>query len=321
MRKKQKIIILLLLIIGEIIATSFLYKTTKKEDTFLENMTLKESVDNKNFAIFIQKEKGSSEYIPYTESTKWPTDYDFNSTLSNCISGNGTKVENILSFDASEKRVYVKNAKEAVYCNIYFDIPNPIPLPTCHFEIITAGTAAGVKLVPENADSWYLSQSQTSIPEYKTTEIVSNLTTGKYYGYVKNATGTGTCVLDAYQANEKKCTATAEEGERYQMCIYETETCDNNAHYSSNRRYAVGPDPSCHESGWYVNCTESNKNWTKEHCYCYYESQKYYKCSDGKDYSSETDCTSKSCGVEECQSGYETFKLNENYVYCHKTIA
>ena len=320
MRKKQKIIILLLLIIGEIIATSFLYKTTKKEDTFLENMTLKESVDNKNFAIFIQKEKGSSEYIPYTESTKWPTDYDFNSTLSNCISGNGTKVENILSFDASEKRVYVKNAKEAVYCNIYFDIPNPIPLPTCSFRIL--GGAYGVELVTENADSWDLSQSPKDNPDYGTGHYVPSLTTSKYYGYVKNATGTGTCVLDAYQASEIKCTATVEEGERYQWCTHVTEICKDGVFLPDEVTHGVCNDPTCTESGWTrPDCNKSNPNWTQSHCYSWYETQKNYKCSNGQTYSTEADCTNKSCGVEECKDGYEKYVINANNIeYCYKTL-
>ena len=319
MRKKQKIIILLLLIIGEIIATSFLYKTTKKEDTFLENMTLKESVDNKNFAIFIQKEKGSSEYIPYTESTKWPTDYDFNSTLSNCISGNGTKVENILSFDASEKRVYVKNAKEAVYCNIYFDIPNPIPLPTCHFEIINNGIA-GVKLVTENADSWDLSTELSNNPDYGTEEYIPPLGTNIYYGYVKNKSGIGTCKLDMYQANEKKCTVTDEESWRYQMCTHVTETCVN-GNSSSNSYREVCSDSTCNDSsGWYVpKCDETNKNWTQNHCYSWYETQTLYTCSNGQTYSTEADCTNKSCGVEECKEGYEKLDMH-SAVYCYKNI-
>lgn len=340
MKRKYKIMILILLIVGEVIATSFLYKSAKNDGTFLENSVLKESINYENFAIFIQKDKGSSEYIPYKDSTKWPNDYDFNNTLSYCINVDGEKVENILSFNDSERKVYVKNIKEAVYCNIYFDIHNPIPLPTCSFRIL--GGAYGVELVTENADSWYYSTTPTDNPDYGTRYYVPSLTTSKYYGYVKNATGTGTCVLDAYQASEIKCTSTLTTSKCQQEdsytgpCTMTHSPCNwhtGQTTYSqvSSCPFLPSPGDQCSSGSgtdlWYDTCSCStyykcsDGSTCESYGCCENKNCSSYSCSDGNTYTNEEDCTSKSCGIEECKDGYEKYVINaEHVIFCHKTL-
>ncbi len=89
------------------------------------------------------------------------------------------------------------------------DVVDDTPAPTCHFEIITSGSASGVKLVHENASSWYVSQSQTNNPKYGMEESYPSVTVGSYYGYVMNNSGkTGTCTIEIVNPQTYSCSVT-----------------------------------------------------------------------------------------------------------------
>ena len=95
MNKKKYILVVGIIILG-VISLIFVNNKLDNKQTKLDEVKLKENkVDNKSFAIMIQKEDKTG-YEEYEESS-WPTNAIYNNELSGCIDNYGSIIENSLS--------------------------------------------------------------------------------------------------------------------------------------------------------------------------------------------------------------------------------
>ena len=85
-----------------------------KEKEKLDNVILKQEVNNKTFAMY--KEEGDS-YVPVVD-TKFPEGYALNVTKSNCIDNNGNEIKDALSYENGEVTI---TSGKTIYCYLYFD--------------------------------------------------------------------------------------------------------------------------------------------------------------------------------------------------------
>ena len=85
-----------------------------KEKAQLDNVILKQEVNNKTFAMY--KEEGN-EYVPVTEN-KFPDMYVLNLAKSKCIDNNGNEINGVLSYENDKVIITSGNT---IYCYLYFD--------------------------------------------------------------------------------------------------------------------------------------------------------------------------------------------------------
>ena len=112
MRIINKKYLLIILLVGVILTGVIIFKP--KEEVRLDNVILKQEVNNKIFAMY--KEEGN-EYVPVNDN-KFPDMYVLNLTKSKCIDNNGNELEDVLSYE-NDKVVLTTN--KSSYCYLYFD--------------------------------------------------------------------------------------------------------------------------------------------------------------------------------------------------------
>ena len=108
--KKYLIVILL---VGIILTGAIFLKPNKKVK--LDNVILKQEVNNKTFAMY--KEDAENNYVP-VEGTKFPEMYVLNLTESKCIDNNGNELTGVLSYENGTVTITSGNT---TYCYLYFD--------------------------------------------------------------------------------------------------------------------------------------------------------------------------------------------------------
>ena len=125
MNKKRYILVVGIIILGAFSLVLLNNKLDNKE-TKLDEVKLKENkVNNKGFAIMIQKEDKTG-YEVYEESS-WPTNMIYNNELSGCIDNYGSIIENSLSYNQETNKVTV-NTGVTSSCYLYFDLDKEAPI-------------------------------------------------------------------------------------------------------------------------------------------------------------------------------------------------
>ena len=114
--KNKMAILITILILVEIISIFLMYKTYNNKEAKLDNVNLKEQINNmKGIAIMLQQIDGT--YVESTTNT-FPIDMKFNSELSGCIDNLGNKIENSLTYENGIANIETSNTS---YCYLYFD--------------------------------------------------------------------------------------------------------------------------------------------------------------------------------------------------------
>ena len=122
-RKKQIAIFLLIFI--EIFAIIFFNIKSFEEKTAKKDTKSTNILENKNkmFAIMLETEKGTANYLE-SNLTSWPTDgYVYNKQSSGCVDGNNNILTGVLEYD-EENHTAIVNTDTTTYCYLYFDIAN-----------------------------------------------------------------------------------------------------------------------------------------------------------------------------------------------------
>ena len=112
MRIINKKYLLIILLVGIIITGVIILKP--KENVQLDNVILKQEVNNKAMAMY--KEEGES-YVP-VEGTKFPEGYVLNISESKCIDNNGNELSGVLSYENGNVTI---TSGKTIYCYLYFD--------------------------------------------------------------------------------------------------------------------------------------------------------------------------------------------------------
>ncbi len=112
MRIINKKYLLIILLVGVILAGVIIMKP--KEKVQLDNVILKQEINNKTMAIYI---KNDDIYEAY-DGTKFPDMYVLNLTESKCIDNNGNELNDVLSY---ENNKVVIEGSNTTYCYLYFD--------------------------------------------------------------------------------------------------------------------------------------------------------------------------------------------------------
>ncbi len=112
MRIINKKYLLVILLIGIILTGFIIFKP--KENVKLDNVILKQEVNNKTFAMYTETDNGYEEY----EGNKFPDMYVLNIEKSKCIDNNGKELENVLSYENDKVTITSGNT---TYCYLYFD--------------------------------------------------------------------------------------------------------------------------------------------------------------------------------------------------------
>ena len=112
MRVINKKYLLVILLVGIILTCVIILKP--KEKVKLDNVILKQEVNNKTFAMY--KEEGN-EYVP-VEDNKFPEMYVLNLTESKCIDNNGNELNGVLSYENGNVTI---TSGITTYCYLYFD--------------------------------------------------------------------------------------------------------------------------------------------------------------------------------------------------------
>ena len=112
MRIINKKYLLIILLVGVVLTGVIILKPTK--EVKLDNVILKQEVNNKTFAMYTETDNGYEEY----EGNKFPDMYVLNLTESKCIDNNGNKLEDVLSYENDKVTITSGNT---TYCYLYFD--------------------------------------------------------------------------------------------------------------------------------------------------------------------------------------------------------
>ncbi len=107
--KKYLLVILLVGILTGVIVLK------PKEEVKLDNVVLKQEVNNKTFAMY--KEDTENNYVPVTEN-KFPDMYVLNIEKSKCVDNNGNELNGVLSYENDKVTITSGNT---TYCYLYFD--------------------------------------------------------------------------------------------------------------------------------------------------------------------------------------------------------
>ena len=159
MNKKRYILIVSIILIG-VFSLVLLNSKLDNKETKLDEVKLKENkVNNKGFAIMIQKEDGSG-YDVYGENT-WPTNMVYNSELSGCIDNYGSIIENSMSYNQETNKVTI-NTRVTSSCYLYFDLDKVAP------QVFTfyLGGSTNKEYVTSTSIKTYLSWSDNDIEKY-----------------------------------------------------------------------------------------------------------------------------------------------------------
>ena len=125
MIKKKYILVVGIIILG-VFSLVLLNNKLDNKETKLDEVKLKENkVNNKGFAIMIQKEDKTG-YEVYEESS-WPTNMIYNNELSGCIDNYGSIVENSMTYNKDTNKITIDTGVTSS-CYVYFDIESSKPL-------------------------------------------------------------------------------------------------------------------------------------------------------------------------------------------------
>ncbi len=113
MRIINKKYLVIILLVGVILTGVILAKTNKEEK--LDDVILKQEVNNNAFAMYTEIENGYQKYEGYS----FPKGYVLNLNKSKCMDNKGNEIENALY--TKNDQVGVKSNK-SFYCYLYFDL-------------------------------------------------------------------------------------------------------------------------------------------------------------------------------------------------------
>ncbi len=112
MRIINKKYLLIILLVGVLLTGAIIFKP--KQEVKLDNVILKQEVNNNAFAMYTETDNGYEEY----EGDKFPSGYRLNKDKSKCVDKEGIEIENALY--TQDNKVGVKSNK-SFYCYLYFD--------------------------------------------------------------------------------------------------------------------------------------------------------------------------------------------------------
>ncbi len=113
MRVNNKKYLLIILSVGVILTGVIVLRP--KEEVKLDNVILKQEVNNKTFAMY--KETGENNYVK-VEDNKFPDMYVLNIEKSKCIDNNGNELDGVLGYENDKVTITSGNT---TYCYLYFD--------------------------------------------------------------------------------------------------------------------------------------------------------------------------------------------------------
>ena len=108
--KKYLLIILLAGIITSVIVLK------PRQEVKLDNVVLKQEVNNKTFAMYTETDNGYTEY----EGNSFPEGQRLNKNLSKCVDKNGEEIKDTINVDNETGNISVKSNK-SLSCYLYFD--------------------------------------------------------------------------------------------------------------------------------------------------------------------------------------------------------
>ena len=112
MRIVNKKYLLIILLVGIILTGVIVFKP--KDNIKLDNVILKQEIDNKTFAMYIKNDDAYEVY----EGNNFPNEYVLNINKSKCVDKDGIEIENALY--TKDNKVGVRSNK-SFYCYLYFD--------------------------------------------------------------------------------------------------------------------------------------------------------------------------------------------------------
>ena len=113
MRIINKKYLLIIILVGMILTGVIVAKP--KENIKLDNVILKQEVNNKTFAMYTETDNGYEKY----EGNNFPTAYVLNLNKSKCVDKEGIEIENVLY--TKDNKIGVRSNK-SLYCYLYFDL-------------------------------------------------------------------------------------------------------------------------------------------------------------------------------------------------------
>ncbi len=112
MRIINKKYLLIIILVGIILTSVIVAKP--KQEVKLDDVILKQEINNKTFAMYTETDDGYEEY----DGNSFPKGYQLNINQSKCIDKDGVEIENVLYTE--DNKVGVRSNK-SVYCYLYFD--------------------------------------------------------------------------------------------------------------------------------------------------------------------------------------------------------
>ena len=197
MNKKRIGIISIVMVLG-VFSLVLLNNKLSNKETQLDEVKLKENkVNNKGFAIMIQKEDGTG-YDVYEENT-WPTEgYEFNSELSGCIDNYGSIVENSMTYDKDTNIITVDTGVTSS-CYVYFDLDKDAPIVSA--TVNNNNSTNATMTINSNETGTYCVNTSSTITDMSNCVFNGNITKdvsvttsifstgGDYYVHVKDSAG------------------------------------------------------------------------------------------------------------------------------------
>ena len=114
MRIINKKYLLIILLVGVILTGAVIMKP--KEKIQLDNVILKQEVNNKTFAMYTETDNGYEEYL----ENSFPKGQRLNRSLSKCIDKNGEEIKDAINVENKTGNISVKSNK-SLSCYLYFD--------------------------------------------------------------------------------------------------------------------------------------------------------------------------------------------------------
>ncbi len=157
MKKRLFIVTISILMLIEFSSIFLMWKSLSGRKTILDNVSLKELSKTNTIAIMLEQSDGS--YIESSDTT-WPTNMKYNETLSGCIDANGNKLDNVLTYNSTNKTASVKTNTTS-YCYLYFDLDVAPVIKTFYI-----GGSNNPTYATSTASSIYLLWEDTDIESY-----------------------------------------------------------------------------------------------------------------------------------------------------------
>ena len=196
MNKKRYVLVVSIILIGVVSLIVVNNKLSNKE-TILEEVKLKEDkVNNKGFAIMIQKEDKTG-YEVYEEDT-WPTNAIYNNELSGCIDNYGSIIENSLSYNQETNKVTI-NTAVTTSCYLYFDLDKDAPIVSA--SVNNNNSTNATMTINSNEAGTYCVNTSSTVTDMSNCTFSGNITKdvlvttsvfstgGDYYVHVKDSAG------------------------------------------------------------------------------------------------------------------------------------